>query len=98
MTSPTITRRLPIGAEVLPGGAHFRVWAPKRRRVEVALFADATDTNPLRTFDLRAEPGGYYSLLVEPARALEISRNRPRKWPMNALSSLQWRRRLTIDN
>jgi len=29
-------RRLPVGAEVLPGGkAHFRVWAPKRQRLEV---------------------------------------------------------------
>ena len=31
-------RRLPVGAEVLPGrGVHFRVWASRRRRVEVVL-------------------------------------------------------------
>ena len=31
-------RRLPIGAEVQPeGGAHFRVWAPRRKRVVVVL-------------------------------------------------------------
>jgi len=33
-----VKRRLPFGAEVLPGsGVHFRVWAPRRRRVEVVL-------------------------------------------------------------
>ncbi|HET9387351.1 MAG TPA: hypothetical protein VFO67_19605, partial [Gemmatimonadales bacterium] len=30
-----ITRRLPIGAEPTSGGVHFRVWAPKRQRVDV---------------------------------------------------------------
>ena len=31
-------RRLPVGAEILPSGeAHFRVWAPRRRAVEVVL-------------------------------------------------------------
>ena len=28
-------RRLPVGAEVVPGGVHFRVWAPIRKTVEV---------------------------------------------------------------
>src|ERR1700716_702953 len=33
-----LQRRLPIGAEVQPaGGAHFRVWAPRRRQVAVVL-------------------------------------------------------------
>ena len=37
LTSPEMTRRYPIGAEVVEaGGAHFRVWAPARKRVEVA--------------------------------------------------------------
>ena len=31
-------RRLPVGAEVVPGGGvHFRVWAPRHRSVEVVL-------------------------------------------------------------
>ena len=31
-------RQLPIGAEALPeGGVHFRVWAPRCRRVEVVI-------------------------------------------------------------
>ncbi len=48
-------RRLPIGAEVLPeGGVRFRVWAPGRHRVGVAI-----DHGP--TVALDAEPGGYWS-------------------------------------
>ena len=34
----TMTRRLPVGAEVDPaGGVHFRVWAPARRSVAVVV-------------------------------------------------------------
>jgi maltooligosyltrehalose trehalohydrolase len=49
-------RRLPIGAELVePDLAHFRVWAPAARRVEV-VFADG------RTgVSLVAEPDGYFS-------------------------------------
>jgi maltooligosyltrehalose trehalohydrolase len=46
-------RRLPIGAEVTPEGVHFRVWAPKRKKVEAA-----TDTG---SFELEAEGDGYFS-------------------------------------
>ncbi|MFB3818139.1 MAG: malto-oligosyltrehalose trehalohydrolase [Candidatus Methylomirabilales bacterium] len=52
-------RRLPVGAEVLPGGTHFRVWAPRRRRVE-AVLEDA-DGAPTKVVELAAEPGGYFS-------------------------------------
>ena len=49
-----IPRAYPIGAEVLPsGGTHFRVWAPRRRRVEVLLENAAVELQP--------EPGGYFS-------------------------------------
>jgi 1,4-alpha-glucan branching enzyme len=35
-------RRLPVGAEALPGGGvHFRVWAPRRRRVEVVFEGES---------------------------------------------------------
>jgi maltooligosyltrehalose trehalohydrolase len=52
-------RRLPIGAEVIPGaGTSFRVWAPIRRRVEV-VFEDG------RSVALAAEPGGYFAGLAE---------------------------------
>ena len=34
-------RRLPVGAEVLPGrGVHFRVWASQRGHVDVVLEVD----------------------------------------------------------
>ncbi len=56
-------RRLPVGAEVQPGGGvHFRVWAPARRRVEVV-----TEGGPAAV--LEAEGGGYFSGLVRDARA-----------------------------
>ncbi|MGH9832767.1 MAG: malto-oligosyltrehalose trehalohydrolase [Blastocatellia bacterium] len=55
-------RRLKIGAEVLPqGGTSFRVWAPRRRKVEV-VFEDER-----RAFDLEPEAEGYFSGVVEPA-------------------------------
>jgi maltooligosyltrehalose trehalohydrolase len=57
------TRRLPVGAEVLPGGGvHFRVWAPGRRRVEVMLDG----STPL---SLVAEEGGYWAGQLPHARA-----------------------------
>jgi maltooligosyltrehalose trehalohydrolase len=56
-TSRTVARRLPIGAEVVPGGVHFRVWAPKRHRVEVVHDGGS----PV----LEREEDGYFSGLVE---------------------------------
>lgn len=53
-------RRLPTGAEVQPaGGTHFRVWAPRRKRVEVVIEG----SGPAHA--LRPEPGGYFSARVE---------------------------------
>ncbi len=57
-------RRLPAGAEALPGGGvHFRVWAPRRRRVEVVFEEGGAAVG------LRPEDGGYFSTLVPRARA-----------------------------
>src|SRR5436305_1505703 len=58
-------RRLPIGAEVHEGGVHFRVWAPKRRRVEIVLESERA---PLAAA-LDAQPGGYFARLVPEATA-----------------------------
>lgn len=55
-------RRFPIGAEVVKDGAHFRLWAPKRRRVEVVLQSGGAT-------ELQREPDGYFSGLVAGARA-----------------------------
>jgi maltooligosyltrehalose trehalohydrolase len=56
-------RRVPVGAEVTQaGGVHFRVWAPNRKKVEVA-FADRD------AIEMSPEPGGYYSVHVPWAAA-----------------------------
>ena len=56
-------RRLPLGAELSPsgGGVHFRVWAPKCRRVEVATDRGHTALEP--------EADGYFSGAVSDLRA-----------------------------
>ena len=54
-------RRLPIGAELIDGGTHFRVWAPKRKRVDVVIGDHERELAP--------ESGGYYSGLAPTARA-----------------------------
>jgi maltooligosyltrehalose trehalohydrolase len=55
-------RRLPVGAEVQPaGGVHFRVWAPRRERVDVVIDD--------RAFPLESEGNGYFSAPVAEARA-----------------------------
>ncbi len=55
-----VKRRLPVGAETSGGGgAHFRVWAPRRREVEVVIEGGPGDGS--RTARLSGEPGGYFS-------------------------------------
>jgi maltooligosyltrehalose trehalohydrolase len=46
-------RRFPIGAEPTPDGVHFRVWAPKRTKVEVVLESGSVE--------LVREESGYHS-------------------------------------
>src|SRR5437763_11347963 len=53
MTGTKIERRYPIGAELIGGAAHFRVWAPKAKRLEVAI-GDAFH-------ELEPEERGYFS-------------------------------------
>jgi maltooligosyltrehalose trehalohydrolase len=55
-------RRIPIGAEPSREGTSFRVWAPKRRTVEVVL--DGADG----AVPLDHEPSGYFSGFVPGAR------------------------------
>ncbi|HST51573.1 MAG TPA: malto-oligosyltrehalose trehalohydrolase, partial [Pyrinomonadaceae bacterium] len=57
----SLSRRLPVGAEVLTrGGTHFRVWAPRRERVEV-VFEGGDEQS---TLELEREDGGYFSALA----------------------------------
>jgi maltooligosyltrehalose trehalohydrolase len=58
-------RRLPIGAELVPGGVHFRVWAPQRKQVEVVIQADGQQ----QAYELQAEASGYFSGTVRTASA-----------------------------
>jgi maltooligosyltrehalose trehalohydrolase len=70
---------MPIGAEVLSkGGVHFRVWAPRRRRVEVVLetgTSKAPRSGPT-TVELQAEAGGYFAGKVAAAAAGSLYRFR----------------------
>ena len=66
MEATRLARRLPDRAEVLPGGgAHFRVWASCRRRVE--LVFEGVQARP--PFELEPEDGGNFSEHVDVASA-----------------------------
>jgi len=54
-------RALPVGAEVLASGVHFRVWAPKRRQVDLVLEHRHATTR------MASEEGGYFSCHVREA-------------------------------
>ncbi len=56
-TSRSVARRLSIGAEVVPEGVHFRVWAPRCRRVEVI--------HDRGSVELEREADGYFSGFAE---------------------------------
>src|SRR4029453_1983717 len=61
MAATSVPRRLRAGAEITgTGGVHFRVWAPRARRVEVALENGSAVA-------LEPEPEGYHGGLVEAA-------------------------------
>ncbi|HEV2970325.1 MAG TPA: alpha-amylase family glycosyl hydrolase [Pirellulales bacterium] len=51
------TRRLPIGAEPISDGVHFRIWAPGHDRISIVFQPD----HPLPPVDLDREPEGYFS-------------------------------------
>ena len=55
--SQRFTRHLPIGGELGPGGAHFRIWAPACRSVAIELDGDGACSS----LKLRSEDAGYFS-------------------------------------
>jgi maltooligosyltrehalose trehalohydrolase len=66
MTDTKTERRYPIGAELAGDGrTHFRVWAPKAERLEVALEGEWGKSRgteaPSTFFELEREAGGYFS-------------------------------------
>lgn len=60
---PPRQRRLPVGAEVVDGGMHFRVWAPRSRKVAVQLQRSTKESKPFIA-ELEREPNGYFSGLI----------------------------------
>jgi maltooligosyltrehalose trehalohydrolase len=56
---------MPIGAEVVDGGVHFRTWAPRSRKVAVQLNLAGGKTT---TIELEPETKGYFSGLISEAR------------------------------
>lgn len=66
MTEAKFNRRYPIGAELVRENlTHFRVWAPKAKRVDVVLES-SPEEDAARTFHpLEAETGGYFSGAID---------------------------------
>src|ERR1051325_4094464 len=61
----TFTAELRIGASLIPnGGVHFRVWAPKRRRVSVVL---ENGPGAPAEIELAADESGYYAGVADAA-------------------------------
>jgi maltooligosyltrehalose trehalohydrolase len=56
-------RRLPVGAEIVDGGVHFRVWAPRARSVEVVTGPGGAGTPMSR------QANGYFEVALGEARA-----------------------------
>lgn len=65
MPTKAIHRGMPVGAEALAGGGvHFRVWAPRRKKVEVVLENGPEEPEAIR---LVPEEDGYFSGFTEKA-------------------------------
>lgn len=63
------SRRLPVGAEVLPGGGvHFRVWAPVSQKVAVEIGSEMS-LEGAQVVPLQLEDEGYWSGRIETASA-----------------------------
>ena len=60
-------RRMPVGAEPVDGGAHFRVWAPRSKTAAVQLGSSAN--GDIKVIPLEREKEGYFSGFVPEARA-----------------------------
>ena len=61
-----VSRRYPVGAEVLQHGVHFRVWAPRRKQVEV-IFESGNGAPG--SIVLKPQDGGYFAGLSKAAGA-----------------------------
>ena len=92
MCAAGFERRLPVGAEVTPGGGvHFRVWAPRRKRVEVVVEKEGGGESA--RVELAAGDEGYFSARGRASFAVKMKRGRTRARRPRATHS-----RLTTDN
>jgi maltooligosyltrehalose trehalohydrolase len=78
MTSRNTRLNLPVQSPVptwlgeIPNeaiGVAFRVWAPRRERVQVALLAEDGSRRVIEQLPLQAQPGGFFSGVAKSARA-----------------------------
>jgi len=61
-----IQRRFPVGAELVKGGgAHFRVWAPDHKKMELIYNCDGEE----HSIELRKETLDYFSVFLPEGRA-----------------------------
>src|SRR5438270_2975007 len=62
VTQAHICRRYPIGAELIGANeTHFRVWAPKARKVDLVLEQSDVPNGNYSFHALEPENGGYFS-------------------------------------
>jgi maltooligosyltrehalose trehalohydrolase len=77
MNGTEARRRLPVGAEVLPeGGVYFRVWAPRREKLEAVLEGGPGAERGEVSVALDCEADGYFSGRVREAEAGTLYRFR----------------------
>jgi len=70
-------RRYPIGAEVSADGVHFRVWAPRRKHVDVVVVGQhAAQHAAEQSQPLQREASGHFSGFVAGAKAGDLYRFR----------------------
>ncbi len=64
----SVSRKYPIGAEIAgERGVHFRVWAPRRKQLEIVLGENGSQATALEP-----EGNGYFSCVVGGAKAGDI--------------------------
>ena len=86
---------MPFGAEVVDGGALFRLWAPERRAVTLALGREAPRGTAMRERDgwheifiEGATAGATYAFRVDDGDPVPDPASRSNPWGVNAASAL----------
>ncbi len=75
MSGESVSRRLPVGAEVQPGGGvHFRCWASGRRQISLVL--ESGDGHAVGSFDMARDEDGYFTRFVADVGAGALYRYR----------------------